>query len=98
MAYKIKHKCDLCSNKSNNTVVYKGKELCKSCYRRTMIKCLSLNSVHKRKTIEQALNKIYEIRGYGIKRNGRGFIRAVCSFPAILIGHKVKLVLIDNIK
>ena len=45
-------------------------------------------------TLEQALDKTYEVRSY---KDKRGYFHNVgFSLPNILIGHKVKLVLVDD--
>ena len=46
-----------------------------------------------RVSLEDALKKIYEIRGYLSKDNRIVTFR---SFPSIMVGHKVRLVLCDD--
>jgi len=41
-----------------------------------------------RKTLAQALEKTYEVKGYLDKRNN---IRVILTLPQILVGHKIKL-------
>lgn len=45
------------------------------------------------KTLEQALEKVYEIEGYV---NMKGKVLVNISLPQIMIGHKIKLVLVDE--
>lgn len=43
-------------------------------------------------SLKEAISRVYEVKGY--KDNVNKTIRARIEFPSILIGHKVKLVLI----
>ena len=43
------------------------------------------------KTLQEALDKVYEVRGYLNKQCN--YIQATCSFPSAMIGRKFKVVL-----
>lgn len=59
----------------------------------------SLGDFKRYFSIEKALNKVYEIKGRKQRfKDGRVNIYGVCTFPQILIGHKVKLVLVKELK
>jgi hypothetical protein len=45
-------------------------------------------------SLEEALEKVYEIKAS--RNNKVGSFQGALSFPSILIGHKVKLVLVDK--
>ena len=45
--------------------------------------------------LEEVLSRVYEVKGYINKTNGQ--ISASIGFPSILIGHKIKIVLVDEI-
>lgn len=80
-----KIKCDKCGRikRSRYIVQFKGKFLCSDCKPR-------INVSHRR-TIEQALNKVYGVRGYMAKN---GSVSAVINVPSVMAGRKVKLVLV----
>jgi hypothetical protein len=82
-----------CSNCKKKTTlhVFKDKLLCWQCYSKHA-KLIPRGGGAKITSLDKALNKIYTIQGY---LNDKGKLNAVRSFPSILIGHKVKLVLAD---
>ena len=87
--------CQECGekHKGRGLRMYKGKELCWTCYRKHFH--ILNNGVKINKTaltFEEALKKTYEIKG--TKKNNEYFY-AIVYFPKILIGHKVKLILAD---
>lgn len=45
-------------------------------------------------TLEEALSRIYEVKGY--KQKKKKGIEARINVPSILIGHKIKLLLIKS--
>lgn len=80
--------CDKCNKKAKKLRVYKGKFYCYSCYNKLIIKmpfppqCIKL---------KDALNKVREVRCIGTI-NPFGSIH----LPRVLIGKKVKLVLLEK--
>ena len=93
-----KIKCDECKKlfRVRHVIQLKGKFLCTTCKNKLLTSRIQNSATQKyvsftAKTLEQALGKIYEINGYLM---GNGSIKAYRSFPSILIGHKVKLVLV----
>ncbi len=92
-------KCDVCGIRKNtkSVVKIKGKLFCTKCKNKRLTSRLQksaslIKSGALRLSLEQALNKTYTINGYLDHRNS---IIAVRNFPSILIGHKVKLVLVE---
>ncbi len=84
-------KCMDCKGYARKLRSYGAMFLCYKCYnnRVTVIGKKGMNQL----SIKEALAKTYEINGY---LNPKGQIIAHRSFPQILIGHKVKLVLVDG--
>jgi len=78
-----------CRKKIKRFRKYKNKILCFNCYVKKMT---IIGGIGKCYSMEKALSKIYTIHGYV---NNRGRIFAQRDFPRILIGHKVKLKLIE---
>ena len=79
--------CEDCGRQMRRFRVMEKKYVCYSCSRKYINVIGSANPL----TLEKALNKVYEIKGYV---NGQGQMIAYRSFPTTLIGHKVKLLLI----
>jgi len=80
-----------CGKFANELRKYKNKLLCFKCYNKKTKKI-----IFPRKLLiplDKALNKIYSVKGYVSKK---GYIRAYCSFPGILIGKKFKIQLINQ--
>lgn len=88
----MKLKCDSCEKlrRRRGMIVYKGKFYCGVCKAKFRTNVSPVHNPHI--SLEEALNKIYEIKGYLNKKNG--CLSSHQSFPSILIGHKVKLVLV----
>ena len=85
--------CQECGKLTKTLHMRKGMFLCWGCYRKTIhIINYSGGIKTNTQTIEKALNKTYEVKGYLTKN---GTIQSSCSFPSILIGHKFKVTLID---
>ena len=84
--------CSDCSLKYRKLRVYKQKMLCWNCYRKSVSWMPSPGQSIV--TLEKALERVYEIRGYLNKNSTR--LVTYCSFPSILIGHKVRLILCDD--
>lgn len=76
-----------CKKLMRNYRTFKDKMLCWNCYNKRV------NLLPKKTAIslEKALSKTYEINGY---INNQQRLVAARTFPSILIGHKVKLVLV----
>jgi len=90
-----KNKCDECSRYFRNLILVKGKFICRNCFKKYPNYMSANNSPHSwHLTLERALNKIYEIKGYKDKK--RKHFYGYRHFPKILIGHKVKLILVDE--
>ena len=95
-----KAECDECGKnpRVRNVIKFKGRFLCKNCRSKILSYRIQQSASEKIKptvayTFEEAINKVYEIKGY-LTKNAR--IRSVISCPQILIGHKVKLVLVNE--
>lgn len=96
-----KMKCDECGNlrRSRNVVRHKSKFLCFTCRQKLPSTRLqksisqSLNP-DARKTLKEALNRVYEVKPY-VSKKGK-LIAGGISPPQILIGRKVKFVLVDE--
>ena len=67
--------------------------LCYICYKRST-HTLAGDNPRNYMSLEKALNKTYEVNGYLYKK--KNTIKAGCSFPIILIGHKFKITLLDS--
>ena len=85
--------CDLCKkpHRTRGTIAYKNLFVCKPCY----LKLTARIPTPLRDgafSLEKALNKTYKVIGY---ITNRGHLVASFSTPSILIGHKIKLVLVD---
>ena len=81
-------KCMDCGKEMKRFRKLKGRFICFSCYQKK-IKFISMRPCHI--SLEKALAKTYELHGYLTKD---GQILCQRGFPSILIGHKVKLVLV----
>ena len=82
--------CEKCGKKHRKLRKVRSKFLCYNC----SIKDLHIIGTFKEKTLEQALSKVYEI-GYSINKGGHVISKAIAP-PRILIGHKIKLFLMDK--
>lgn len=94
-----KKMCDVCKKlkRARYIIKIKGKYLCTICKGKRLTSRLqhsasSIKSGAHRLSLEQALKKTYKIYGF---LSPKGSMIAVRGFPSILIGHKVKLVLIE---
>jgi len=81
--------CMDCKKKMRRFRKYKKLMLCFKCYQKRM-KIIGGRS--KIFSLEKALSQVYEIRGY--LESSTGKLKAIRTFPSVLIGHKVKLQLI----
>lgn len=84
--------CEKCkkTKRSRHIIYFKGKYLCKNCISVIGNVGFLCNQI----SFEEALNKIYEVKGY--KQKTRATIMATCTFPSILVGHKFKIMLQDK--
>lgn len=85
-----KLKCDKCGRRKRirNVVYYRGKYLCSNC------KPGLIQFPYKKGfTLKRSLEKEYNVTGYLDKSNR---LHAKIHVPSILIGRKVKLVLVDK--
>jgi len=82
--------CEKCGRKIRirNVVCFKGKYLCSNC----KPKNIPLPFL-KGFTLKRALEKEYNVTGYLTKKNS---LEAKIHVPSILIGKKVKLILVDK--
>lgn len=95
-----KIKCDGCGKikRVRHIIQFKGKFLCNICINnlpqnRIQQSATQILSGCNKKTMEQALSKIYLFKGYYQKGI---YEKCAMAFPTILIGHKIKLVLADE--
>ena len=93
-----KSKCDGCKKiiRMRHIVKFKGRFLCYVCRQKLLTQRLQESASDKlsdrlKITLKEALEKTYMIHGYLTKK---GSIIAQRTFPSILVGHKVKLVLV----
>ncbi len=93
-----KMECEGCKKffRVRHVVRIKGKFLCTICKNKRLSSRLqrsasTIKSGALRMTLKDALAKTYTIKGY---LNFDGSIKAINSFPSILVGHQVKLVLV----
>lgn len=81
--------CSECKKQVRKFRSYKDKMLCYRCY------CKKVRIIrtggNRHLSLEKALNRTYKINGY-LDKDGNIIVQR--SFPSILIGHKVKLVLV----
>jgi len=84
--------CANCGVKTKNAQDTTAGFLCRRCYRKTRPTIYTMPKEPKI-SMEKALKKIYEIKGYVTKK---GSIVTDLSPPHILIGHKIKFVLADE--
>lgn len=96
-----KFKCDRCQIKRTvrKLTQFKKQWLCNSCLTKSpkskfQLSSSMIQSKILARTLEEALNRTYEIKGY--KNQQSRTFHATISVPQILIGHKVKLSLCDN--
>lgn len=93
-------RCNKCKRliKPSRLFNYKGELICKFCIiklpqNRDLMSASIIKSRSNSSTMKEALEKEYMVSGYKCK--GKNTIKSqINSVPTILIGHKVKLVLI----
>jgi hypothetical protein len=71
----------------------KGRLLCFFCNRRSSTIIPPPVNRNVKYTLQKALDKTYIVKGYV---NSKGSLQAQISMPSILVGHKIKLVLVDK--
>lgn len=96
-----KARCDSCNKlmRIRHLVQFKGKFLCRCCrnklptFRIQMSASQYLNKTNY-KTIEQVLNKVYEVKSYTDKRGyRRSFVQ---SLPKCMEGRHFKIILVED--
>ncbi len=93
-------KCDICKQEKRirHIIRFKGKYWCTSCLQKRPTNRIQASATENlaskaRLTLEEALARTYEVKGY---LNRKGHIHTQLQPPQILIGHKIKLVLVDD--
>lgn len=92
---RIKHECCECKVMTKRFRKYKGKEYCFNCCRKNFHIIGSFNTDNYSKIkikFKRALEKTYEVKGYFNKSTG--YINSSIIVPNVLVGHKVKLIII----
>ena len=93
-----KYPCGICKElyRTRGLVIINGTQVCYRCHRgiAKFIDFKNHTFSYRGKNLKQALAKTYEVRGYLDKSNNG--VRAVLSMPAILIGHKLKIRLVEK--
>jgi len=89
--------CDNCNKlrRVRNMICFKGKYLCGQCKSKTESALRQLSACQIGKpyyTLEEALNKVYNVYTYFSEKKGRS---CQIGLPSILSGKKVKLVLVE---
>lgn len=87
--------CEICFVKTKSNRLGRDGFLCSKCYRRKTHEIgTRLNDFIPQKNLKEVLSKVYEVDAYV---NSRGnLITTHIPCPQILIGHKVKLVLVKD--
>lgn len=82
-----KAKCEKCGRivRVRHIIYYKGLYKCSNCINR-------MYPPSNKKTINEALEKVYEVKGY---KKGNGQMDTKIHVPSILAGKKVRLILIQ---
>ncbi len=82
-----------CKKVYRNLYRYKDKLLCYNCYKKSIV-LMPWGTVYEGKTIKEALNKIYEIKGSLSKE---GYLKShPLGIPKCLIRKKIKLILTED--
>ena len=90
MRFKIFKKCEECKKKTKSFRICKGKMICYSCYQKK-VKIIGIGNGRHSMTLNEALNKTYKITGY---LRPSGTLYNIIYLPPVLIGKKVKLILV----
>jgi len=94
---KTKHTCSKCKKEYNKIVEYKGRLLCRFCYKEEMTKnVLFNNSTNMKKILRESLEKKYFVKSEMIEKNGKLHIKSYIEVPPILSGKKLKLIEVIN--
>ena len=90
MKHNTKIKCDKCNKvmRSRHITQTKNGFLCSNCRRNIST---NLGKANTMVTFDEAINRIYEVKGY----KNKIYLQGNVCFPAILIGHKFKINLIQ---
>lgn len=87
-----KKKCTKCRKTCRKIYRYKSNFLCHLCYARSLV-MIPRGGNNNLTSLENALKKVYNVRGI---INSRNTVVATTTFPGILVGHKIKIVLADK--
>jgi len=90
--------CEECGHMIRQIRYFKGKYYCYNCYMKHAKKMSEYGEFFEPpaiKTLDEALNKIRIVRGY---INNRGTLYANISLPSVLVGKKIKLILVEDEK
>jgi len=91
----IKKTCTICGKNVRDLFRHKLDYCCRMCYRKK-VHMIENHNFQSYISLESALKKVYTVKGYKRIKNGKPRIRiSQIHPPSILIGHKVKLVLVD---
>lgn len=90
----VKRLCEICKRRTNKLWNYNSKKLCFSCYSLFRPK-IGFYKSGKYKSLKEAISQDYEVKGYLKKNKKQTVLQAYLNVPAILIGHKIKIVLAD---
>lgn len=86
--------CDKCKTEVKHIWTYKGESLCRKCYRKRVTVIGGPCPWARRKTLKEALDKVYDVKGYGyVRKDGSRCISAILNVPPVMIGRRIKLVL-----
>ena len=94
-----KKSCEGCGKLYRNLTKVRHKYLCYYCKRKVLAP-IGVGGGRYYVPFEEAISKVYEVRGYKNLGDLRNYpkrnpsIQASCNFPAILVGHKFKIQLI----
>lgn len=81
--------CDSCKHKTKELRMHEGNFYCWGCYRKLIILMPTIPGYVE---LKDALNKVREVKCGGSIKNPLGLIHV----PRVLIGRKVKLVLVEK--
>lgn len=86
-------KCEECRKQVRHKKIkrFASLWLCWNCYRRK-VHIIHVGQTQSKLTLKQALDKTYDLHAYLDKNRGLVVTR---SFPSILAGHKVKLLIVE---
>ena len=83
-----------CGKKIRRAYLVNGKPYCYTCYTKNF-SIIPSTEYKPRISLSKALDRVYVVKGY-MKYKDKDTIQAEINVPTILIGKKVKLVLIEE--